>query len=129
MRANDTKMKTPYGLEVIESCLTCPVMKDRLFCDLSQKTLAGLDAISTTSTYPKSAVLFVEGQEARGVFIICNGRVKLSASSSQGKSIILRICLLYTSSLPCQLATSPGTCPSSNRIPHFKPIQQNLYTP
>lgn len=91
MRANDTKMKTPYGLEVIESCLTCPVMKDRLFCDLSQKTLAGLDAISTTSTYPKGAVLFVEGQEARGVFIICNGRVKLSASSSQGKSIILRI--------------------------------------
>jgi len=91
IKGNGKKMKTPYGLEVIESCLTCPVMKDRLFCNLSHKTLAGLDAISTSSTYPKGAVLFVEGQEARGAFIICNGRVKLSASSSQGKSIILRI--------------------------------------
>lgn len=90
MRADDA-MKTPYGLQVIESCLTCPVMKDRLFCDLSQKALAGLDAISATATYPKGAVLFVEGQEARGAFVICNGRVKLSASSAHGKSIILRI--------------------------------------
>lgn len=83
--------KTPYGLEVIESCLTCPVMKDRLFCNLSASALAGLDAISSSATYPKGAVLFVEGQEPRGAFIICNGRVKLSTSSAQGKSIILRI--------------------------------------
>jgi CRP/FNR family transcriptional regulator, cyclic AMP receptor protein len=87
----DSSMKTPYGLEVIESCLTCPVMRDRLFCDLSQKTLAGLEAISSSATYPKGAVLFVEGQQPRGAFIICNGRVKVSAGSSQGKSIILRI--------------------------------------
>src|ERR1700690_1652318 len=88
MRA-ESAMKTPYGLQVIESCLTCPVVKDRLFCDLSQKTLAGLDAISSSATYPKGAVLFVEGQEARGAFVICNGRVKLSGRSAQGKSIIL----------------------------------------
>jgi len=38
-------MKTPYGLQVIESSLTCPVMKDRLFCNLSSRALKGLDAI------------------------------------------------------------------------------------
>jgi CRP/FNR family transcriptional regulator len=84
-------MKTPYGLQVIESCLVCPVHKDRLFCDLSRTAIEGLDEISSSATYPKGAVLFVEGQEARGVFILCNGRVKLSASSAAGKSLILRI--------------------------------------
>src|ERR1700691_6248429 len=84
-------MKTPYGLEIIENCLTCPLHQDRLFCNLASGALAGLDAISSTSIYPKGAILFVEGQNPRGVFVICNGRVKLSASSADGKSLILRI--------------------------------------
>lgn len=86
-----TAGKTPYGLAVIESCLSCPVVKERLFCNLPQRALEALDSISFSSTYPKGALLFVEGQEARGVFVICNGRVKLSASSADGKSLILRI--------------------------------------
>jgi CRP/FNR family transcriptional regulator, cyclic AMP receptor protein len=84
-------MKTPYGLEIIESCLSCPMVKDRFFCDLSTLALENLDAISSSATYPKGAVLFVEGQEPRGVFVICNGRVKLSANSADGKALILRI--------------------------------------
>lgn len=90
MRANRA-MKTPYGLQVIESCLTCPMQRDELFCDLSKPALAGLDSISSSATYPKGALLFVEGQDPRGIFVICNGRVKLSASSADGKSVILRI--------------------------------------
>ncbi len=84
-------MKTPYGLELIESCLTCPLHKDRLFCNLASEAIAGLDAISSLAIYPKGAILFIEGQKPRGVFVICNGRVKLSASSPGGKSLILRI--------------------------------------
>ena len=84
-------MKTPYGLQVIEECITCPMLKDRLFCNLPKASLEGLDAISSSAIYPKGAVLFVEGQEPRGVFILCNGRVKLSGSSANGKSMIFRI--------------------------------------
>jgi CRP/FNR family transcriptional regulator, cyclic AMP receptor protein len=84
-------MKTPYGLSVIEDCITCPVHKDRLFCNLPQAALAGLDAISSSATYPRGSVLFVEGQSARGVFILCNGRVKLFGTSSSGKALIFRI--------------------------------------
>ncbi len=84
-------MKTPYGLEIIENCLTCPLHRDRIFCNLHPGALAGLDAISSPATYPKGAILFVEGQEPRGLFVICNGRVKLSASSAGGKSLIIRI--------------------------------------
>jgi CRP/FNR family transcriptional regulator, cyclic AMP receptor protein len=86
-----TRMKTPYGLQVIEECISCPMLRDRLFCNLSQPALQGLDAISHSATYPNGAVLFVEGQEPRGVFIICNGRVKLSGGSADGKSLIFRI--------------------------------------
>ena len=84
-------MKTPYGLEIIESCLTCPLQRERLFCSLTPTALAGLDAISSSATYPRGAILFVEGQEPRGIFVLCNGRVKLSATSAAGKSLILRI--------------------------------------
>lgn len=84
-------MKTPYGLEVLESCLTCPLHRARVFCDLPADTLKELDAVSSSATYPKRAILFVEGQEPRGVFVICHGRVKLTASSAAGKSVILRI--------------------------------------
>ena len=81
-------VKAPYGLQIIESCLECPLAKHRNFCcDLPQNVLAGLDEISSVSTYPPNAILFAEGQKSRGVFIICNGRVKLSASSEYGKSI------------------------------------------
>src|ERR1700682_4361318 len=85
------KAPSPYGLEVIESCTTCPIAKDRLFCDLPQGAVAGLDAVASSASYPKGALLFVEGQEPRGAFIICNGRVKLTANSADGKSLILRI--------------------------------------
>src|SRR5271154_1306756 len=74
-------MKTPYGLEIIESCLACPLHQDRLFCNLAPPALAGLDAISSAAVYPKGAVLFVEGQEPRGVFVICNGRKTLRSDS------------------------------------------------
>lgn len=83
--------KTPYGLQVIESCLNCPMRQERLFCNLSPRAVESLAAISSSATYPKGAILFVEGQEPRGVFVICNGRVKLTASSSEGKSLITRI--------------------------------------
>ena len=37
------------------------------------------------------AVLFVEGQSPRGVYVICSGRVKLTTTSRDGKTLILRI--------------------------------------
>ncbi len=84
-------MQTPYGLRIIEDCIACPLREDRIFCDLSPTGIQKLSAITSSATYPKGAFLFVEGQPPRGVFIICSGRVKLSAASSDGKTMILRI--------------------------------------
>jgi CRP/FNR family transcriptional regulator len=84
-------MRTPYGLEIIENCLACPHREERLFCNLSEPAVKALAVITSSAAYPKGATLFVEGQPARGVFILCSGRVKLSTSSADGKTLILRI--------------------------------------
>ena len=84
-------MRAPYGLEIIESCLICPHREDRLFCNLPPAVLQELAAITSPAAYPKGATLFVEGQPSRGVFVLCGGRVKLSTSSADGKSLIVRI--------------------------------------
>jgi hypothetical protein len=44
-------MPTPYGLEMIEDCLTCKLRADRMFCDLSAEALAAFDAITYAKFY------------------------------------------------------------------------------
>src|SRR5580704_7462116 len=83
--------RSPYGLQIIESCVTCPHREERLFCNLPPAALQRLSQITGSATYPKGATLFVEGQPSRGVFILCSGHVKLSTSSADGKTLILRI--------------------------------------
>jgi CRP/FNR family transcriptional regulator len=64
---------------------------EKVFCDLSAAALQSFEAIKYATAYPKGAVLFVEGQAPRGIFVLCKGRVKLSISSSDGKTLILKI--------------------------------------
>ena len=42
------------------------------------------------SILPAGAILFVEGQTPRGIFILCSGKVKLSTTSKEGKVLILK---------------------------------------
>jgi CRP/FNR family transcriptional regulator len=84
-------MRAPYGLEIIENCMSCPHREDRLFCNLPPVAVQSLAAITSAAAYPKGATLFVEGQSPRGVFILCSGKVKLSTTSADGRSLILRI--------------------------------------
>jgi CRP/FNR family transcriptional regulator len=49
------------------------------------------NAVRSPATYPAGAILFLEKQDPRGVFVLCAGQVKLSISSSTGKTLILRI--------------------------------------
>src|SRR5205085_356955 len=84
-------MRAPYGLTILDNCVTCPTREEHLFCNLSLPAVQKLNEIKSTAVYPKSAVLFIEGQLPRGVFVVCAGKVKLSASSSDGKTVILKI--------------------------------------
>src|ERR1700758_873338 len=64
---------------------------EHIFCDLPPAALQSFESIKYATAYPKGAVLFVEGQAPRGIFVLCKGRVKLSISSSDGKTLILKI--------------------------------------
>jgi len=82
---------SPYGLPIIDSCAGCKLRGNSFFCSLSHEAIDGLDRIKHTSCFPEGAVIFLEGQEARGVYILCQGRAKLTTTNADGKSLILRI--------------------------------------
>src|SRR6266576_806951 len=84
-------MGTPYGIEITEDCLLCKLRSSSFFCNLPKAPLQDLEKIKYASAYPHGAVLFVEGQAPRGVYVICSGRVKLTTTSRDGKTLILRI--------------------------------------
>ncbi len=84
-------MRAPYGLNIIDNCLFCPVREEHLFCNLPLPALKKLNEIKSTAVYPKSTTLFIEGQQPRGVFVLCAGKAKLFTSSSEGKTIITKI--------------------------------------
>jgi CRP/FNR family cyclic AMP-dependent transcriptional regulator len=116
-------MKSPYGLHIIESCLSCPLVKDHIFCNLPTPVLGALDSISAGATYPKDAVLFVEGQVPRGVFVLCTGRVKLTMTSAEGKCILVRIAEAGEMvGLPGTLSGSPYEVTAET----LEPVQANF---
>jgi CRP/FNR family transcriptional regulator, cyclic AMP receptor protein len=84
-------MRAPYGLNILDNCMTCPVRGEHLFCNLSVQATQRLNEIKSTAVYPKGAMLFIEGQQSRGVFVLCTGKVKLSTTSRDGKTIITKI--------------------------------------
>jgi CRP/FNR family transcriptional regulator, cyclic AMP receptor protein len=84
-------MSSPYGLQLTENCLICKLRHSGFFCELPKGPLDDLEKIKYASAYPQGAILFLEGQAARGTYIVCSGRVKLSTTSRDGKTLILRI--------------------------------------
>jgi CRP/FNR family transcriptional regulator, cyclic AMP receptor protein len=84
-------MLSPYGLEIVESCISCKLRADRIFCDLPASALQNFENIKFATAYPSGAVLFVEGQVPRGIFVLCKGSVKLSINSPSGRTMIVKL--------------------------------------
>jgi CRP/FNR family transcriptional regulator len=82
---------SPYGFELVENCVICKLRSDSFFCSLPKAALEAFDRIKYSAAYPAGAVLFVEGQSPRGIYMLCKGRVKLSTTSAEGKTLILKI--------------------------------------
>jgi len=73
------------------NCLSCKTKRAGWFCDLSPQAMAEYDAISTHVLLPIGSVLFAEGQMPRNVSVVCDGRIKLTKSSQNGKTLLVRI--------------------------------------
>src|SRR2546423_6539021 len=76
---------------IIGNCLKCEHRADNVFCNLSPAAMRDFEQTKVTSVYPKGAVLCMEGQPPKGVFILCTGHAKVSITSAEGKKVILRI--------------------------------------
>src|SRR5881392_2611890 len=84
-------MKRLNDLTVQEDCQECDLRGDGFFCHLPAGDIKQFQNIKTTKTFAKGRTIFVEGQPARGVYMLCQGKVKLSTCSPDGKIIILDI--------------------------------------
>ncbi len=62
-----------------------------MFCNLTPEALKDFDSIGMLMGHARGAKLFTEGDAARNVFIMCSGQVKISSTSREGKTMILKI--------------------------------------
>jgi CRP/FNR family transcriptional regulator len=62
-----------------------------LCSQLSAAALRDLQAIMLDVEYPEDSLLFDEDQALKGVFVLKSGMVKLTVTSEEGKTLILRL--------------------------------------
>jgi len=74
-----------------DDCLTCEHRHLRMFCNLTPDALRDFDAIGVLVAHSRGAKLFTEGDTARNVFVLCEGQAKISSTSRDGKTMILKI--------------------------------------
>lgn len=75
------------------SCSSCELRHFRLFCKFTEPTLADYSAIGVDATFQRGATLFHEGDLPGAVLVLCSGQVKLSCSSRDGKTLILKMAM------------------------------------
>ena len=83
-------MDAKEALEERRSCVECPSRCG--FCNLPEEVLSDLGMSKHEVHCVSGEVLYRQGDKCDGLFILCQGRVKLSKTSSQGKTAILQIC-------------------------------------
>ncbi len=84
-------MNDTADLKVQHKCLDCHLRGEHFFCDLPEDMLARFESMKVTKVYRKGSMLFIEGQPAKGIYMLCQGRVKLSTCSLGGRVVILNI--------------------------------------
>ena len=84
-------MKSLRDLRVQNKCKECDRPNRGFLCKVSDKDLRIFESIKVTKVYPKGTLLFIEGEPSEAVYMLCQGKVKLSTCSSEGKIIILDV--------------------------------------
>lgn len=59
--------------------------------DAHTQVIRGLEQIGHRKVYEKGAVLFLEGEAPRGLFLVDSGRAKVSICSADGRKLIMRV--------------------------------------
>jgi CRP/FNR family cyclic AMP-dependent transcriptional regulator len=86
-------MKSLDNLKIQHKCSECKLHTAKFFCDFPRACLETFESLKITSAYSKGSSVFIQGQPSNGIYMLCQGRVKLCTYSKDGKAIILRIAL------------------------------------
>ena len=78
---------------LVRDCGSCELRSLRMFCNLDAEALSDFGSIGVQANLPKGAKLFREDGPSNGVFVICTGQVKLSCTSREGRTLILKIAM------------------------------------
>lgn len=74
-------------------CKACTDRSMRILCDLSGQARIDFESLGMQMRLPKRSVIFQEDDSCDAATIICEGQVKLSCTSREGKTHILKIAL------------------------------------
>jgi CRP/FNR family cyclic AMP-dependent transcriptional regulator len=75
----------------MSKCDSCFETGTHPFCNLSASAKAFFDQSVVEVEFPRGGVLFREGEKSNAVYVICSGSVKLSTTSVEGRTLILRV--------------------------------------
>jgi CRP/FNR family cyclic AMP-dependent transcriptional regulator len=73
------------------TCESCKLKESGFLCHLTPVAAREFESIKSSSFYPAGSTLFLENEPAKGIFLLCSGKVKLSVSSRGGKTLILQL--------------------------------------
>lgn len=86
-------MPVPPSHRPQRDCTHCELRFLRMFCNLEDAALADFQRLGVPKDFSRGNKLFREDDPGGSVFVICTGQVKLSCSSRDGKTLILKIAM------------------------------------
>ena len=84
-RQKQTARHAPVG------CAACSNRRPGWFCSLGSAVLADLELATSTISLPAQAALFSQGEDARCLYLICGGYLKLTAGHPNDRQMIVRV--------------------------------------
>jgi CRP/FNR family transcriptional regulator len=72
-------------------CAVCGNRRPGWFCSLGSAVLADLELATSTISLPAQASLFTQGEDARCLYLICGGYLKLTAGRQDDRQMIVRV--------------------------------------
>ncbi len=72
-------------------CAACSNRRPGWFCSLGSAVLADLELATSTIALPAQASLFSQGDEARCLYLICAGYLKLTTGRPDDRQMIVRV--------------------------------------
>ena len=72
-------------------CAACQHRQSGWFCSFGRSIQSDVELSATTISLPAQTSLFVQGDEARCLYLVCGGYLKLTAGRSSGKRVVVRV--------------------------------------